>query len=160
MSSDSGLRLGRGGELIARATSPARERCDGWRLRSVESSIPVVRRELRSFLREAGLAADELDDLVLATCEAATNAVEHAQHPREPYFDVSAEIDDGVVVVAVRDYGQWQPPEPNPIRGRGLAMMGVLADTTLDIRPQGTTVTMRTRGAARRAPAGTDGRAP
>jgi hypothetical protein len=85
--------------------------------------------------------------------------VEHAQHPREPFFDVSAEIDDPLVTIAVRHLGQWRPPEWNPFEGRGPAMMGVLADTTVDIRPQVTTATMRNLGAALQVPVEEDGRA-
>jgi hypothetical protein len=61
----------------------------------------------------------------------------------EPFFDVFIEIADGLVTIVVRDHGQWQQPTSDPYRGRGLAMMRVLADTTVRTRPHGTTVTMR-----------------
>ncbi len=122
--------------------SPDGRRCE-WRLRSVESAIPSMRRELRAFIADSDLSEDEREDLVLAACEAGTNAVEHAQQPMKPFFDVYIQIADGLVTIVVRDHGQWQQPTSDPYRGRGLAMMRVLADTTVTTRPHGTTVTMR-----------------
>jgi anti-sigma regulatory factor (Ser/Thr protein kinase) len=102
-----------------------------------------MRRRLRAFLDDAGLSEDQLEDLVLAACEAATNAVEHARHPTEPFFDVCTEIADDEVTIVVRDHGQWRAPTSSPFRGHGLAMMRVLADTTVAARVDGTTVTIR-----------------
>ena len=64
-----------------------------------------MRRGLRVFLDDTGLGPDELYDLMLAACEAATNAIEHAQQPTEPYFDVLFEVDAGRVTIVVRDHG-------------------------------------------------------
>jgi anti-sigma regulatory factor (Ser/Thr protein kinase) len=122
--------------------SPDGQRCE-WHLRSVDSAIPWMRKGLRAFLADTSLSDDERADLVLASCEAATNAVDHAQQPTEPFFDVVIEIADGAVTVVVRDYGQWQRPTSEPYRGRGLAMMRVLADTTVTPCASGTTVTLR-----------------
>jgi anti-sigma regulatory factor (Ser/Thr protein kinase) len=130
-----------------------------WRLSSVTSSVPFLRRELRAFLDGAGLSHEELEDLVLATCEATTNAVEHAQHSTEPFVDVATRvIDDGVIIV-VTDHGQWRPPTPSPYRGRGLAMMRLLADTSLVLGPHGTTVILRNHRSVADALAQDDGRA-
>ena len=122
--------------------SPGGRRCE-WRLRSVESAVPWMRRQLRAFLDDTGLSDDEREDLVLAACEAATNAVEHAQQPTEPFFDVCAEITDGLLTIVVQDHGQWREPTSSQYRGRGLAMMCILADTTVTSRTHGTTVTLR-----------------
>jgi len=124
-----------------------------WRLPSIESAIPRIRRELRGLLDATELSDDESQDLVLAVCEAATNAVEHAQHPEVPFFDVSAEIDCGVVTVEVRDHGRWLEPTPSPYRGRGLEMMRALSDTTITVGTHGTTVTFRKYGSGIQAPA-------
>jgi anti-sigma regulatory factor (Ser/Thr protein kinase) len=123
-----------------------------WRLRAVEGSVPHMRRELSAFLDDTGLSDDAFYDLVLAVSEAATNAVEHAQHPTEPFFDVFAEIDDGQVTIVVQDHGRWLPQTPSLHRGRGLAMMRVLADTTVAAGSHGTTVTMRNHSAVTAAP--------
>jgi anti-sigma regulatory factor (Ser/Thr protein kinase) len=154
----------RSGPLVGSPTAPARSgsspngrRCE-WRLRTSEGSVRSIRQELSAFLDTTGLSDDDFYDLILAVSEAATNAVEHAQHPTEPFFDVSAEVDDGRVTVVVHDHGRWLPPRPSLYRGRGLAMMRVLADTTVDAGSHGTTVTIRNHGASL-AVLGEEGRA-
>jgi anti-sigma regulatory factor (Ser/Thr protein kinase) len=131
---------------VRSGSSPDGRRCQ-WHLRSVESAIPWLRRGLRAFLADRGLPHSDLEDLVLAVCEAATNAVEHAQQPTEPFFEASIEIEDGVVTIVVRDHGQWQQPTSSPYRGRGLAMMRALAETTVSTCSDGTTVTIRSHRA-------------
>jgi anti-sigma regulatory factor (Ser/Thr protein kinase) len=123
---------------------PARRRRE-WRPPSVPSSVTVLRWELRAFLDNSGLSPEEVEDLMLATCEATTNAMEHAQHSTEPFFEVAVQIIDDVVTIVVRDHGQWRSPTSSPHRGRGLAMMRVLADTEVAVGAHGTTVTLRTR---------------
>jgi anti-sigma regulatory factor (Ser/Thr protein kinase) len=115
--------------------------------------VTVLRRGLNDFLREAELTDDERYDLLLAACEAASNAIEHAGNPSEPFFDVLTEIGDAGVTIVVCDHGQWREAPAGTYRGRGLAMMRVLVDATVDARPQGTTVTLRSRHPAPRAPA-------
>jgi anti-sigma regulatory factor (Ser/Thr protein kinase) len=116
-----------------------------WRFPSVLSSVPQMRRGLRGFLYDSALSYDEAEDLLLAASEAANNAVEHAQQPTEPFFDVSTEVDDGRVTIVIQDHGGWQLPTSTSDRGRGLAMMRALADTTVTTRLSGTTVTIRSR---------------
>ena len=106
-----------------------------------------MRRELRGFLDATALSADAIEDLVLAASEAANNAIEHAQQPTKPFFDVCAVVDDGAVTIVIRDHGGWRQPTSPSIRGRGLAMMGALADTTVTAGSHGTTVTIRSRHA-------------
>ena len=114
-----------------------------WRLRSIESSLPSLRRELSAFLSISELSEDESYDLLLSVCEAASNAVEHAQDPPEPFFDVVAEVDGATVTVTVTDHGRWLPPTASAFRGRGLAMMRMLTDTAVTTGVGGTTVTLR-----------------
>ena len=114
-----------------------------WRFPSASASIPPLRRRLRSFLADAGLDEDRAYDLVLATCEAATNAIEHAQDPREPVVEVRVSVDDGAVEVAVRDSGQWRQRTSSMDRGRGSMLMSAFADVTAVPGPDGTTVTIR-----------------
>lgn len=131
-----------------------------WRLPSDFRSVAEMRWWLRAFLGQTwGLSVEELDDLVLATCEAANNAVEHAQQSREPFFHVSTEIDAATVTIVVQDYGQWrQPPAPGD-RGRGLQLMRALAETTVTGDTHGTTVTIRRRPEYLEALSEDDGRA-
>ena len=117
-------------------------RCQ-WRFHTDLRSVVLMRRELRVLLSGTGLPFDELEDLLLAVSEAANNAVEHAHLPREPFFDVSTEIDDGSVTIVVQDHGQWRRPKSSSDRGRGLAMMRALADATVAGDARGTTVTLR-----------------
>jgi anti-sigma regulatory factor (Ser/Thr protein kinase) len=112
-----------------------------------------MRQELRGFLDDTAWPADVVEDLVLAASEAANNAVEHAQPPTEPFFDVCAAVDDDAVTIVVRDHGAWRQPTSPSVRGRGLAMMRALADTTVTAGPHGTTVTIRRRRAGPPAPA-------
>jgi anti-sigma regulatory factor (Ser/Thr protein kinase) len=119
------------------------ERRREWRLPCIESSLPALRRELGAHLTTSNLSADETYDLVLSVSEAASNAVEHTQDPREPFFDVIAEVEEETVTVTVQDRGRWVSPMASPFRGRGLAMMRLLADTTVATDAGGTTVTMR-----------------
>jgi anti-sigma regulatory factor (Ser/Thr protein kinase) len=114
-----------------------------WRLRSIESSLPSLRRELSALLITSTLSADEAYDLLLSVTEAASNAVEHAQDPRLPFFDVVAEVEEAMVTVTVTDHGRWLPPTTSAFRGRGLEMMGLLADTTVVTGIDGTAVTIR-----------------
>jgi anti-sigma regulatory factor (Ser/Thr protein kinase) len=115
-----------------------------WRFPSTAMSVRTMRRELRPFLASSELPEKEVDDLVLAACEAAANGVEHARHPAEPFFDVQAGIEGRSVCIVVRDYGRWTPPNADPgNRGRGLHMMTMLAAVSLTSGPLGTSVTLR-----------------
>jgi signal transduction histidine kinase/CheY-like chemotaxis protein len=122
---------------------PAQVYADRWRFPSRPQSVPALRRALRRLFSTAGLDADQSYDLLLAACEAATNAVEHAQHPTEPFVDVSVEVAGGQVVITVRDYGQWRERVSSMDRGRGSTLMSAFADITAVPGPEGTTVTIR-----------------
>jgi anti-sigma regulatory factor (Ser/Thr protein kinase) len=116
-----------------------------WRWPSLPTSVRSMRVELRSVLDLTGLADDELDDLVLAAGEAANNAVEHAQRPTRPFFDVSTEVGEQEASIVIQDHGRWCTPSEGGNRGRGLQMIGVLADATVTVAPAGTTVVLRNR---------------
>jgi anti-sigma regulatory factor (Ser/Thr protein kinase) len=125
------------------APAAAEHRSGAWRFPVAGTSVRGVRRALRPFLADAELPDNDVDDLVLATCEAAANAVEHAVHPTEHFFDLTAETDDGRVEIVVRDYGRWRTDSTPQDGGRGLLMMSTLAAVTLTSGPVGTTVTLR-----------------
>ncbi|MGY1632725.1 ATP-binding protein [Geodermatophilus sp. SYSU D01186] len=128
------------GDGAAAAPGPVSGR---WRFPAASSSIPALRRRLRGLFAEAGLDEERAYDLVLATCEAATNAVEHAQDPTEPFIDVAAEVVAGRVEVAVRDYGRWRERVPSMDRGRGSMLMSAVGEITATPSPAGTTVVIR-----------------
>jgi anti-sigma regulatory factor (Ser/Thr protein kinase) len=124
-----------------------------WRLPATERSVTVLRRALDAFLREAELSDDERYDLLLVAGEAASNAIEHARDPAEPFFDVVAEIVEARVTIVVCDHGQWRDVPIGSHRGRGLAMMWLLADTTVAAGRHGTTATIRSSPRHGRHPA-------
>ena len=122
------------------AGAPARHA--EWRLPAEASSVPVLRRRLRTLLGDAGVEHDQAYDVLLAACEAATNAFEHAQDPTEPFFDVAVHVDHHQVRIAVRDYGQWRERSPSMDRGRGSTLMSAFGEITATPSPDGTTVTI------------------
>jgi anti-sigma regulatory factor (Ser/Thr protein kinase) len=124
------------------ATDPPPLRRQEWRLPSTGSSVRSVRSGLRAFLDGSGMPPENLQDLMMAACEAATNAIEHAQQPSEPFVDVLFDVTDDQVTIVVRDHGRWRHGPSGPYRGRGLQMMRSLADTTIASDPHGTTVTL------------------
>jgi CheY-like chemotaxis protein/anti-sigma regulatory factor (Ser/Thr protein kinase) len=111
-----------------------------WRLPADTASIPALRSALRSHLARAALGEDQAYDLLLAACEAATNAVEHAQEPTEPFVEVEAVVAEGRVRITVRDYGQWRERVPSMDRGRGSTLMTAVGEITATPSPEGTTV--------------------
>ena len=100
----------------------------------------MLRRGLRGWLEAAGIDADQLYDLLLAACEAATNAIEHAQDPTEPFFDVTAAVMPNRVEISVRDYGQWRERVASMDRGRGSTLMSAVGEIVATPSPEGTTV--------------------
>ena len=118
-----------------------------WRMPCTAPSVRVLRRELRPFLDVTALPGEELDDIVLATCEAAANAVDHAGTTTGS-FDVSVAVEGERICISVRDHGRWRDPVPGPGRGRGLLLMRSLSALTVTATPEGTTVTMENRPAA------------
>jgi len=128
---------------VAPPPPPAKVFYERWRFPSAPQSVPALRRALRRLFSTAGLDEDQSYDLLLAVCEAATNAIEHAQDPIEPFVDVTAEVGGGRVVITVRDHGQWRERGPSMDRGRGSTLMSAFADVTAVPGPEGTTVTIR-----------------
>jgi CheY-like chemotaxis protein/anti-sigma regulatory factor (Ser/Thr protein kinase) len=122
---------------------PVTRHRERWRFPATAHAIPALRRALRRLLGGAGVEDDLAYDLLLAACEAATNAIEHAQDPTEPFFDVTAEVVQGRVEIGVRDYGQWRQRVPSMDRGRGSTLMSAFADITATPSPEGTTVVIR-----------------
>jgi anti-sigma regulatory factor (Ser/Thr protein kinase) len=91
-------------------------------------SIPVMRRLLSRWLHETGATQRDIDDLTLATAEAAANAIEHAYGLAPGLVELRASSDGaGEVMVSVRDFGNWRQPRGTH-RGRGLLLMEGLAD--------------------------------
>jgi anti-sigma regulatory factor (Ser/Thr protein kinase) len=107
-------------------------------------SIPVVRRLLALWLRDAGATRREIEEVALACSEACANAIEHAYGPAPAQMLVRAELlADQEAVVSVSDSGSWREPREGD-QGRGTALMQGLMDAIeTDRGPDGTTVRLR-----------------
>jgi serine phosphatase RsbU (regulator of sigma subunit)/integral membrane sensor domain MASE1/anti-sigma regulatory factor (Ser/Thr protein kinase) len=114
-------------------------------LRAEPAVVPELRRRLRRFLERLGLSKTEVDETVLASCEAAANAIQHPVAPTRPTFEFVAVVDDDELVVTVQDSGRWRTPEGGHERGRGLELMASLMELDVQRDPGGTEVTMRRR---------------
>ena len=97
-------------------------------------SVPLVRGLLRQALQHLGVAADGIDDILLALTEACANVVQHAGAQEQ--YEVDVAIDDEVCRISVLDHGEGfdvaaletdQPRSPLD-GGRGLLLMRALVD--------------------------------
>jgi serine phosphatase RsbU (regulator of sigma subunit)/anti-sigma regulatory factor (Ser/Thr protein kinase) len=108
-------------------------------------ALGELRRRLEPWMLHAGASQEEAYDIVLATCEAAANAVEHAYGPGEARFRVTVREEKGEVTVGVHDEGAWRP-QRDPRRGRGLEVMRLLMDdVSVTSSDGGTNVRLRRR---------------
>jgi serine phosphatase RsbU (regulator of sigma subunit)/anti-sigma regulatory factor (Ser/Thr protein kinase) len=106
------------------------------------SELRHVRERLRSWLETYDVLAADVDMLLLAAGEAASNVAMHAYGAAGGQMHVRAAIDRDGIEIVVRDDGRWRPPLDD--QGRGLRIMRQTSDTT-DIATgrTGTTVTIR-----------------
>ena len=79
---------------------------------------------LRSWLELTTATADTRDAVLLATHEAAANAMTHGE-PGNPVSISASQDDAGGFTVEVINHGAWKEPEAGH-HGRGLAMMNEL----------------------------------
>ncbi|MGH3871276.1 MAG: ATP-binding protein [Pseudonocardiaceae bacterium] len=126
-------------------------------LAAAPAALSLLRDRLRKWLRAHEWPETELDDLVLAVNEAASNVVDHAYPPG---ISGHLEIDGRVTVVSgaaraveltVRDHGCWRPiPELRQNRRRGIPLMkATAAEVIIDGTDRGTCVTLRGRAVGR-----------
>jgi PAS domain S-box-containing protein len=115
------------------------------RLPTEPKALVSLRRTLARWLTETGATAEESHDLLVATHEACSNAIEHAYRFGENEFEVDAAVSDGEVAITIADRGSWRPPVDND-RGRGLNLIRALTDG-MELIPgeSGTTVRMHRR---------------
>ena len=108
--------------------------------------VRVLRARTREWLAASGVGDDLGDEVLQAVDEALTNAVEHAhgEHVGHVVLQAGARACGGGVAVLVGDDGTWRPPAADPgYRGRGITMIGLLADrATVTTSGDGTTVRM------------------
>jgi anti-sigma regulatory factor (Ser/Thr protein kinase) len=117
------------------------------RLQARPEFAPLLREEVRKWLRDGGASKREAFEVLLAVTEAFANAVEHPEEPRSHLVDVEGTITEQAVTVSIRDYGKWQGEESHKEEGgMGLALMERLMDgVRVECFVDGTTVTMQRR---------------
>jgi anti-sigma regulatory factor (Ser/Thr protein kinase) len=107
------------------------------------------RAALRSWLNQAGLGPDDINDVLIATGEAVANAIEHGHRDRpEGTVSVSATALVDRLQVTVADDGTWKAPRQvaSRNRGRGIVLMrGLVEDCTIHSGDAGTTVHLYAR---------------
>ncbi len=102
--------------------------------------LAPLRQSLSSWLEEADVADPPRGELVLATHEAATNAIQYGA-PKRP-FEVRGSVVDRVVTVAISNEGRWNEiRRENDDRGRGLALIeAIVTKVEIETDRSGTTV--------------------
>lgn len=134
--------------LLALRPSHTAERSFATVVPAAPAQIPAARGQLRGWLNNIPVVPTRELDILLATDEAVTNAIEHGSHD-QPRGTVSVEafVRQETVAVTVSDTGQWLADSSASLRtkrrGRGLTLMGGLADRVDTVRtPAGTRVTL------------------
>ena len=108
------------------------------------------RSALRSWLGQAGLGPDQVQNVLIATGEAVANAIEHGHRDRpEGMVSLRATALVDRLQVTVTDNGTWKTPRKVVTgvgRGRGIGLMrGLMEDFTIDYGDAGTTVHLYAR---------------
>src|SRR5215211_5211711 len=112
--------------LAAHVVSVPDERLE-LELPCMPSTLGPLRRSLRHWVYSVRPSRDELQDILVAVSEAATNAIEHAYGPVEASYRVEGWLARDRVSVTVTDSGSWRERRGLD-RGRGTAVMRELMD--------------------------------
>jgi anti-sigma regulatory factor (Ser/Thr protein kinase) len=106
----------------------------------------LVRGALKVWLSDLAASEEQAFAILLGVDEAFANAVEHPCEPSSTKVDIAARYDDGVVEVAVRDYGGWREEPTEGHRSAGLLLMEAFVDSvTVHSDHRGTVVVLRER---------------
>ena len=134
--------------VVALHTPPIPDVLD-LRFQAEPETLATLRHTLRRWLRAAGATSEDLAAITLACNEAAANAVEHAYGAGPAIYDVSARLEDSVVVLSVRDHGRWRDARGEN-RGHGQVIMrAAMEEVETRSAETGTEVVMRRRLGAR-----------
>lgn len=113
-----------------------------------ETSLPPdlnrlrgLRHELAAWLDSSGVSTDHRDAVVLATHEAAANAIVHATGR----VSVRGAIDDDKLILIVSNTGEWKERRSDdPGQAIGLALMrALMSNLDVQVKPRHTTIRMR-----------------
>ena len=143
--------------LLALRVAPETAHTFGVAIAPAAEQLGELRGHLRAWLAEAGAAASEAGDVLIAVGEACANAIEHAGAAADSLIDVRGRLVGRDLVLRVSDRGSWRPARAQPERGHGLRLMRVLMDD-IDIASgrHGTRVELRRRLAGPVAPGTTE----
>jgi anti-sigma regulatory factor (Ser/Thr protein kinase) len=99
-----------------------------------------LRRSLATWLERAGVPDPRRADVVLATHEAAANAIEHAGCAGP--VGVRARLAHGALTIEISDQGRWKAGGlADEERGRGLKLIaGLVSNVEIDMDAGGTTL--------------------
>jgi len=102
-------------------------------------NIPLLRHAVSGFLQGIEITGERASDVLLAVTEACTNVVQHAYRDanvdQDPRIELTADRQDDVLLVAVRDLGHgFAPRVDSPGLGLGLHVIAALT-RTVEIRP-------------------------
>jgi anti-sigma regulatory factor (Ser/Thr protein kinase) len=102
-----------------------------------------LRRALRRWLREAGVSAQDENEVLVACGEACANVVQHAYEVAPGALELHASLVGQDLEVTVLDRGRWRPAAERG-GGWGRSLMEAFMES-VDVRsgPDGTAVTMR-----------------
>jgi len=108
------------------------------------NELAPLRQDLREWLAQHVDDGAQVNAILTTIGEACANAIDHAYtNHRDPLMRVEATLLGDEMILNVTDTGRWVPPTANSERGRGIAMMDVLADrVAIDRRESGTSVTL------------------
>ncbi|MEU0494149.1 SpoIIE family protein phosphatase [Mycobacterium sp. NPDC006124] len=113
------------------------------------AQLAPTREALRGWLTQVGVADDTMQDVLIATGEAVSNAVEHGHRDRpDGVVSLTAMAVVNRLRVTVADTGTWKRPRAvaDISRGRGMALMkGLMEGFTIHSDDVGTTVSMYAR---------------
>ncbi len=117
-------------------------------LPAVPAELPTVRQAMHEWLTAIAIEQNLLDDILLATNEAVTNAIEHGSHSdARKTVSIEAFLHPDTIAVTVSDSGRWAGDSSASLRsqrrGRGLTLISGLANRVDTVRTSdGTRVTL------------------
>lgn len=105
--------------------------------------LQALRKSLRVWIQSTGLEGTAQEALILATHEAAANAIEHAGPDAQ--IEIEATLDDHRVTIEIRDNGHWKERHGTSRQdregGMGLALIaGLMPYMELIHNANGTTL--------------------
>ena len=113
---------------------------------AVPKALQSLRREMRSWLLEAGLDPGQVEDAVQACAEGCTNTVRHAYGEQTGEATLELRLRrDCTLVARIRDGGCWKTQSHADSSGHGLEIMRALSNhVQVHTTQHGTTIVMET----------------